>query len=183
MYCFRCGKPVEESWQFCRSCGNPLHGQPEPPREEPEKEKPTAEAESRSQEKPPAETRTAEKPSSPQIPKPGNIPYLPESTQYALPVIQRKEYNKLLGWLMALVPVIGIPLEMMTGFGKIYFCLNVILGYIDDYRLRKQGVDTSRFGGLAVIVPYYLYKRAKALGDNLGYFVTWCVLFLVTCFL
>lgn len=177
MYCIRCGKPVEESWQFCRSCGNPLHGQPEPPQEEPAKEKPAAESETGSQEKPPAET-----PSSTQIPKPENNPYLPESIQHALLVIQRKEYNKLLGWMMALVPIIGIPLEMITGFGKIYFCLNVILGYIDGYRLKKQEIDTGSFGGLAVIVPYYLYKRAKALGDNLGYFAAWCVLFLVTCF-
>lgn len=182
MYCTRCGKPVEESWQFCRSCGNPLHGQPEPPREEPAKEKPTADAGTGNQEKPPTEPQTAETPSSTQIPKPENNPYLPESIQHALLVVQRKEYNKLLGWLMALVPIIGIPLEMMTGFGKIYFCLNVILGYIDGYRLKKQGIDTSRFGGLAVIVPYYLYKRAKALGDNLGYFAAWCVLFLVTFF-
>ena len=156
MYCTRCGKPVEESWQFCRSCGNPLHGQPEPPREEPAKEKPVAESETGSQEKPPAET-----PSSTQIPKPENNPYLPESIQHALLVIQRKEYNKLLGWLMALVPIIGIPLEMITGFGKIYFCLNIILGYIDGYRLKKQGIDTGSFGGLAVIVPLLPVQAGK----------------------
>lgn len=51
--------------------------------------------------------------------------------------------------------------------------LNLGLSYLDDWRLRRAGVDTSAFGKVAFLVPVYLWKRAKALGQRPLYFWTW----------
>lgn len=91
-----------------------------------------------------------------------------------------RKVNNIFAWLMAFVPLIGIPLAIILDFGYIFLVLNIILGYIDCNNLTKQGVDTSKFGTLAFFVPYYLYKRAKALGDNLAYFIVWIALFVIT---
>lgn len=91
--------------------------------------------------------------------------------------------NTMFAWLMAFVPLAGTIIGIIIGFGYISLILNIILCYIDESNLKKQGVDTSKFGELTFLVPYYLFKRAKALGDNLSYFIVWCVLFALTLFL
>lgn len=53
--------------------------------------------------------------------------------------------------------------EAVSG-GQYWFItllLNIALGYLDERRLRKAGVDTTTFGKLAWLVPFYLWRRAK----------------------
>lgn len=95
-----------------------------------------------------------------------------------------KSKNDLLAWLMATVPITGIILGIFLPFGGwTCFILNVILGCIDNESLKKQGVNTSEFGGLIFLVPYYLYKRAQKLNDDLSYFIAWIVLFAISIFI
>lgn len=51
---------------------------------------------------------------------------------------------------------------------------------LDERRLRRAGVDTSRFGKIVFIVPVYLWKRAIALNQTPAYFWTWIALFSAT---
>lgn len=91
-----------------------------------------------------------------------------------------KSKNDTFAWLMAFVPLIGTIIGIIIGFGYTCLILNIILCYIDEKNLKEQGVDTSEFGELTFLVPYYLYKRAKALNDSMTYFAVWCVLFAIT---
>lgn len=96
------------------------------------------------------------------------------------PVQINKQKNEIFAWIMATIPITGVIIGNMIGFGWACLVLNIIVGYLDEKSLKEQGVDTSEFGSLAFLVPYYLFKRAKALGDSLAYVIVWIVLFAIT---
>ncbi|CAI1199734.1 TPA: DUF4339 domain-containing protein [Yersinia enterocolitica] len=101
-------------------------------------------------------------------------------------------------WTLAFAPFIGYALELWTaglsgmGFEEAYdavsggqywfitLLLNISLGYLDERRLRKAGVDTAAFGKLAWLVPFYLWRRAKSLGQKSAYFWVWLVMLVLT---
>ncbi|WP_151996107.1 DUF4339 domain-containing protein [Buttiauxella massiliensis] len=101
-------------------------------------------------------------------------------------------------WTLAFAPFIGYALELWTaglsgmGFEEAYdavsggqywfitLLLNISLGYLDERRLRKAGVDTTAFGKLAWLVPFYLWRRAKSLGQKSAYFWVWLVMLFLT---
>lgn len=66
----------------------------------------------------------------------------------------------------------------------IFFITSIILAIYDEKSLKKDGVDTSKFDGLVVFTPVYLYQRAKVLKQSKLYFVifvvTLCALLLFT---
>lgn len=82
-------------------------------------------------------------------------------------------------WTLAFAPLIGYILEMWTAglngmsFERAYdavsegqywfisLILNIALGYLDERKLRKSGVDTTAFGWLVWLIPVYLWRRAK----------------------
>lgn len=90
--------------------------------------------------------------------------------------------NDMYGWGMAFIPLIGTLIGLLLDFGYVCFIFNVIVGYMDEKSLERQGVDTSAFGSLTWLVPYYLYKRSVILKDGPGYFIMWCILFALTFF-
>lgn len=55
--------------------------------------------------------------------------------------------------------------------------INIFLCSHDEKELAKTGVNTSSLGNV-VIVPAYLFNRAKLLGEKPAYAILWCVLFL-----
>ena len=88
-------------------------------------------------------------------------------------------------WILAFAPLIGLILEGIVSEAAgipaeslwfITLLLNIVLGYIDENKLKAAGHDTSEMGG-AWLVPVYLFKRAKVLKHNYAYFIVWCVLF------
>lgn len=101
-------------------------------------------------------------------------------------------------WTLAFAPFIGYALELWTAGlngmdfeeaydavsgGQYWFItllLNIALGYLDERRLRKAGVDTAAFGKLAWLVPFYLWRRAKSLGQKAAYFWVWLVMLFLT---
>lgn len=103
----------------------------------------------------------------------------PAAEQNTVSIDKRK--NDMFAWIMATIPITGIILSAFLGFGigTVSLILNIIFGYIDENNLKKQGIDTSAFGKWAFLVPYYLYKRAKALNDSMAYFIVWVVLFVL----
>jgi hypothetical protein len=101
-------------------------------------------------------------------------------------------------WTLAFAPIIGYALELWTAGlsgmafekaydavsgGKYWFItllLNIALGYLDERRLRKAGVDTTAFGKMAWLIPFYLWRRAKSLGQKPAYFWVWLVMLFLT---
>lgn len=103
-------------------------------------------------------------------------------------------------WTLAFAPLIGYILEMWTAglngmsFERAYdavsegqywfisLILNIALGYLDERKLRKSGVDTTAFGWLAWLIPVYLWRRAKILGQKPAYFWVWLVMLILVLF-
>ena len=100
-------------------------------------------------------------------------------------------------WVLAFAPLIGSFLEYLFAHvmhrnsyvaerayadGSYWFItvlLNVSLSLWDTRQLKSAGTDTDQFGRWALIVPVYLFQRAKALKQNLAYFVVWLVCFVL----
>ena len=114
----------------------------------------------------------------------------------APPPLRGEHINSTGIWVLAFAPLIGLVLEYLVA-GIIYrngrlaelavesnkywfitVALNIGLCYYDEHRLKLAGHDTSKFKGLAFIVPVYLYQRAMALHHNLAYFIVWIACFL-----
>jgi hypothetical protein len=104
--------------------------------------------------------------------------------------IKKIKVNNTVVWILAFAPLIGQGLQgFIAGFiygdyWEIYFdkfwavtiVLNVILCYIDENKLKNQGVETEDFGS-TWLIPVYLYRRAKNLGHDQAYFWVWIILF------
>ena len=65
--------------------------------------------------------------------------------------------NNIFAWLMAFVPIVGTIIGYIIGFGYACLALNVILCYVDEDSLKKQGVNIDELGELTFFVPYYLH--------------------------
>lgn len=118
------------------------------------------------------------------------------------PALPAARISNVVVWLLAVAPVIGFILEAMiagamaptedmaeiagalavkTGqYWWVTLALNIGLSLLDERRLKRAGVDTSRFGKMVFAVPVYLWKRAKSLNQSPAYFWTWMVLFGLT---
>lgn len=112
------------------------------------------------------------------------------------PPLTGRHVNNTVVWLLAFAPIIGLFIEATVAafayngneyrmekaladaeFWYITVILNIALCLWDEKRLKKAGTDTSGFKGMVWIVPVYLYQRAKALNQNLAYFIVWLVCF------
>lgn len=96
--------------------------------------------------------------------------------------------NNTIVWIIAFMPLIGlIASNIIPGLsGGLYFVVvllaNMILCYIDLHIIRgyaPQFVLSATWSLIfwGVIIPVYLYKRAKALNQSLAYFVVWIIAF------
>lgn len=98
-------------------------------------------------------------------------------------------------WILAFAPIIG---GILQGFivGLIYqddwvqhfnsfwwvtLAINAALCVADESKLKKEGIDTSYFGGgWMLLIPVYLYRRATQLKQNYSPFWIWilvCILY------
>ena len=89
-----------------------------------------------------------------------------------------------MAWLIACAPLIGAILGWMIsatfhyhGFLLVFVTLaiNIFLCDFDAKELSKNGIDSSKLNKM--LVPLYLFERAKLMNENLGYPILWCVLF------
>jgi len=95
-------------------------------------------------------------------------------------------------WCVAIAPVAGAPLESFIepASGQaphsLWFITPLLilsLCVIDSRVLKNAGHDTASFGGWSLLVPVYLFKRAKALKQSPAYFITWLCSFAVSFFM
>ena len=93
-------------------------------------------------------------------------------------------------WILAFAPFLGMILEVIVAISLpfpakniwiVTVALNLILSYLDEQKLKHAGYDISKLGSF-FIVPLYLYNRTKLLKQNYGYFITWCIVFLLLLF-
>lgn len=114
------------------------------------------------------------------------------------PPLYGDKVNNNIVWVLAFAPLIGYTIEwIIAGLlqkneyaanlamenNKYWFVtviLNIGLALIDEKRLQSAGHNTEKFKGWAWIVPVYLYQRSKATHQNLSYFITWIVCFVLT---
>lgn len=116
----------------------------------------------------------------------------------APPPLGGSAVNNKVVWLLAFAPLIGYLLEsfvagLFTGsegqweramaanrYWYVTLALNIALSVLDSKRLKQAGYDVSRFKGWVFVVPVYLFQRAKLLNQNLAYFITWIVCFVIS---
>jgi hypothetical protein len=109
------------------------------------------------------------------------------------PLSGDKVKNGLVWWL-AFAPILGFIIEYFIGgliWGKdvsdehvanlwfITLGLNIFLSVADEKNLQKAGHNTDKIKGWTWLVPVYLYQRATFLKQNLGYFIVWCICFVL----
>jgi hypothetical protein len=118
------------------------------------------------------------------------------------PPLTGDSVNNTIVWVLAFAPIIGLFLEgvvaMIVYDGNEYraeqalldakywyitVLLNIGLSFLDEFRLKKAGQDTSSFRGWVWLVPVYLFQRAKRLKQNQAYFITWMACFALTFFI
>ena len=85
-------------------------------------------------------------------------------------------------WILAFAPLIGGIIDVMLGIWISTLVINIALSYMDDNNLKKQGVDTEKFGS-AWLVPVYLYNRAQYFNHGMSYFSIWIITFVFSFFL
>lgn len=61
--------------------------------------------------------------------------------------------------------------------------VHLALSLLDECKLKAGGTDTSKFSRRVVLVPIYLYQRARALEQHLAYFCVWMASFFLMWFL
>lgn len=113
------------------------------------------------------------------------------------PPLLGENVNNTIVWVLAFAPIIGYFMEWMIAgaiyenefaaslamaVGKFWYVtviLNVVLSYWDERKLRDAGHNTEKFKAWCLIVPVYLYQRAKTTKQSLSYFIVWCVCFFI----
>jgi hypothetical protein len=121
--------------------------------------------------------------------------------EIAPPPLAGDKVNNSVVWVLAFAPILGYFLEFFVAgivagangqsdlaatiavnsgaYWYVTVILNVSLSYFDANRLEKAGHDTAKFGGMAWLVPVYLFQRAQNLKQNQAYFVVWIVCFVL----
>ncbi|MDH0293184.1 DUF4339 domain-containing protein [Pseudomonas sp. GD04087] len=118
--------------------------------------------------------------------------------EFGPPPLTGSGVNNKIVWLIAFAPIIGYLLESFVAglFGAneaqweramsenrywyVTLALNIGLSVLDSKRLKQAGHDVSHFKGWVFVVPVYLYQRSKLLNQNLAYFITWIVCFVLS---
>lgn len=195
MFCTHCGNALPDDAKFCPSCGNAVT----PPADG--NESGAATPENVAGTPPPvpenagtpSATPEAAAPAAAAVPVPAPEASAAEAAA-AAPRVSAEDAstNRLIAWLIACVPLMGSLITLFTGIGAsswgasaiLYCVLNSIFCSIDESRLKKQGFDTSScswFWG-ALLVPVYIYRRARLVGDDNSYFIGWFVMLGVSMF-
>lgn len=106
------------------------------------------------------------------------------------PPVNGSAVNNTMVWWLAFMPILGSMIEYlvaaMIGVGSkslwfITLGLNIWLCTMDDKRLRMAGYDTKSLGS-TWLIPVYLFRRAKYLGQSYSYAIVWCITFAILLF-
>lgn len=106
----------------------------------------------------------------------------------------KTKVSNILIWIVAVMPLLSTILlwivwylttSWVVGMLVMLVVINVISVFLllRDYKsLNDNGINTDPFDKISafkIAIPKYLHNRAKILGDNLSYFITWIACFVV----
>lgn len=85
-----------------------------------------------------------------------------------------------LAWAIALLPAIGLVVGLLTSIDLTipYVGVNVALCGLDALHIKEAGYKPIT--AWIILIPVYLWKRAKLLGTSLVHLAVWLVLFAAT---
>ena len=102
--------------------------------------------------------------------------------------ISKSEVNNTVVWILSLMPLIGLIIEIVVSvIYKLQFMslwwitllLNIVFFIIDYKIIVKVKPELFLLRTWIILIPVYLFKRAKAFNHSYSYFVTWLVLFVL----
>jgi hypothetical protein len=117
---------------------------------------------------------------------------------FSPPPLTGRRVSNTLAWLLAFAPLIGFMLQCfaagLTGdsesqweqamadsrYWYLTLILNIVFSLLDEKRLKQAGYDTRRFKLWVLILPVYLYKRAKVLNQMQAPCIVWVICFVLT---
>ena len=95
--------------------------------------------------------------------------------QESRPQFVSKKVNGVFLWILAAIPLVGMLLGIEW---MLILAANILLCVADETQLKKKGYDTKSLGKQWVfLIPIYLYRRAKLLGQKPIHLVVWCLTF------
>ncbi|MEX2373986.1 MAG: DUF4333 domain-containing protein [Dehalococcoidia bacterium] len=159
MYCTACGYSLRTTDRHCGRCGISV--------EEGKHEAATAVREAANL--PPSVGRSSARPSS--------------ETEGP-----REPVDNSIAWTLAFAPLLGtlavvaltpIAPSLVLSAGLLTLVINIALSVADERRLKQAGAlgEQGLLGWAVFLVPVYLFKRAKALGQSTAIPLVWCVCF------
>ncbi len=110
------------------------------------------------------------------------------TTLEEVPPIPKSEVSSVFVWLLAFMPIIGAVLEYAITnaigvvSGSLWFIailLNIFAYVLDLRAIKKSGYDISGYFWWIILVPVYLFKRAKLLEQKNTYAFVWCIAFVI----
>ncbi len=102
-----------------------------------------------------------------------------------------KKISNTIIWWVAFMPLIGLSIENagsilfntpISNLWWITLILNIVLCYIDERKIKKIYPEIPLMREWVLLIPVYLFKRAKALKQTMAYFIVWIVMFAIICF-
>ncbi|MFU0833964.1 MAG: hypothetical protein ACFWUC_13640 [Oscillospiraceae bacterium] len=106
------------------------------------------------------------------------------------PPVSGSAVDNTIVWWLAFMPILGSIIEYIVavsigvGSESLWFItlgLNIWLCSLDEKKLKAAGYNTQKIGS-AWLIPAYLFKRAKMLGQSNGYAIVWCITFAILLF-
>lgn len=95
------------------------------------------------------------------------------------------KYNLI--WVLSIAPILGLLLQALVSnlmafdFHISFFIVLILnwgLAFQDMFRLRENGTNVSKLGS-PIIIPIYLFKRAKLMKRFPIYSIIWSMSFIV----
>jgi hypothetical protein len=108
------------------------------------------------------------------------------------PPLMGESVNNRIVWILAFAPIIGVLLAQVIAFAIGYpenefpfivILLNVGLSIADEKQLKKDGHNTKGMGFWVILVPVYLFVRARRLRQKNSYAIVWIVAFIISLFI
>lgn len=103
------------------------------------------------------------------------------------PPVSGNAVNNTMVWWLAFMPILSSVIEYlvagMLGIGSkslwfITLGLNIWLCTMDGKKLTMAGYNTKSLGS-TWLIPVYLFRRAKYLGQSYSYAIVWCITFAI----
>ncbi len=102
--------------------------------------------------------------------------------KYNTPAYEEKESNINI-WILAIAPLLGVSIQacvsnlLVFNFNTLWaitISVNVLISIYDVEYLKKNQRYSEKIGN-PMLVPIYLFNRARFFNHSLSYFFTWCL--------